>query len=597
MDKMPEPDSLDTNLPPKPAKRRRSSYWFDGNDINGFNHRAWLKPNGFSDEALKDRPVIGIANTWSELVGCNVHLRQLAESVKRGVLQAGGLPLEFPVLSLSETLMKPNAMLFRQLAAMDVESSIHSHPLDAVVLLGSCDKTTPALLMGAASANVPAILVTGGPSLVGNWKGKEVGSGSDFWRVSYDVRAGRVSQAEYREFEGSLCRSVGHCMEMATAMSMAVAGEALGIALPDNASIPAVDSRRQVLAERAGRRAVALADLDMRPSDIMTKEAFQNAIRVMMAIGGSTNSVVHMLAIAGRLGVPLTLEDFAAEKSIPVLANLRPSGEHLLERFFYAGGVQALMGEMKGLLNGGVMTVNGKTIDENRQGRESLDHEVIRPLDRPVSSYSAIAIVKGNLAPNGAVMKRSAADPALFKHRGPAFVFETVHELTAQLDDPNLPITKDHIIVLKGGGPVGAPGMPEWGHIPIPGKLAAEGVTDMLRISDSRISGGSHGAMIVHVSPEAAVGGPIAVVQTGDMISLDVDAGTLTMEVEEAEIARRLAARPVPQPHYIRGWGAMYLNNVEQAHRGADFTILRHVPDHETPRLPLGLLEGWVLGD
>lgn len=597
MDEILKPDYLDTNRPPMPAKRRRSSYWLDGNDINGFNHRAWLKPNGFSDEALKDRPIIGIANTWSELVGCNVHLRQLAESVKRGVLQAGGLPLEFPVLSLSETLMKPNAMLFRQLAAMDVESSIHSHPLDAVVLLGSCDKTTPALLMGAASANVPAILVTGGPSLVGNWKGKEVGSGSDFWRISYDVRAGRVSQAEYREFEGSLCRSVGHCMEMATAMSMAVAGEALGIALPDNASIPAVDSRRQVLAERAGRRAVALADLDMRPSDIMTKEAFQNAIRVMMAIGGSTNSVVHMLAIAGRLGVPLTLEDFAAEKDIPVLANLRPSGEHLLERFFYAGGVQALMGEMKGLLHGGLMTVNGKTIDENRQGRESLDHEVIRPLEQPVSSYSAIAIVKGNLAPNGAVMKRSAADPALFKHRGPAFVFETVHELTAKLDDPHLPITKDHIIVLKGGGPVGAPGMPEWGHIPIPGKLAAEGVTDMLRISDSRISGGSHGAMIVHVSPEAAVGGPIGAVQTGDMISLDVDAGTLTLEVDDAEIAHRLAARPAPKPHYIRGWGAMYLNNVEQAHRGADFTILRHVSGQETPRLPLGLLEGWVLGD
>lgn len=583
--------------PPVPPKRRRSSYWFDGKDINGFNHRAWLKPNGFSDEALKDRPVIGIANTWSELVGCNVHLRQLAESVKRGVLQAGGLPLEFPVLSLSETLMKPNAMLFRQLAAMDVESSIHSHPLDAVVLLGSCDKTTPALLMGAASANVPAILVTGGPSLVGNWKGKEVGSGSDFWRISYDVRAGRVSQEEYREFEGSLCRSVGHCMEMATAMSMAVAGEALGIALPDNASIPAVDSRRSVLAERAGRRAVAIADAFVTPKDIMTKEAFQNAIRVMMAIGGSTNAVVHLLAIAGRLGVPLTLEDFAAEKDIPVLANLRPSGEHLLERFFYAGGVQALMGEMKGLLHGGLMTVNGKTIDENRQGRQSLDHEVIRPLERPVSTYSAVAIVKGNLAPNGAVMKRSAADPALFKHRGPAFVFETVHELTAQLDDPNLAITAQHIIVLKGGGPIGAPGMPEWGHIPIPGKLAAEGVTDMLRISDSRISGGSHGAMIVHVSPEAAVGGAIGAVQTGDMISLDVDAGTLTLEVDDEEIARRIAARPVAKPHYERGWGAMYLANVEQAHRGADFTILRHIEGQETPNLPLGLLEGWVLGD
>ena len=579
------------------APRRRSSYWFDGDDINGFNHRAWLKPNGFSDEALLNRPVVGIANTWSELVGCNVHLKSIAEAVKRGVLQAGGIPLEFPVLSLSETLMKPNAMLYRNLAAMDVESSIHSHPLDAVVLLSSCDKTTPAVLMGAASANVPAILVTGGPALVGNWKGKEVGSGTDFWRVSYDMRAGRISRDEYRDFESSLCRSVGHCMEMATAMSMAVAGEALGMTLPDNASIPATDSRRLVLAERSGRRAVELADERVKPKDVMTLEAFQNAIRVIMAIGGSTNTVIHLLAVAGRLGLPLSLDDFAAEKNIPVLANLRPSGEHLLERFFYAGGVQALMAEMGPLLHGKAMTVNGRTIDENRAGRESVDHDVIRPRENPVHEMSAIAVLKGNLAPDGAVIKRSAADPALFTHRGPAFVFESVYDLNSTLDDPDLPITADHIIVLKGGGPIGAPGLPEWGHIPIPGKLAAQGVTDMVRISDARISGGSHGAMIVHVSPESAIGGPIAAVETGDIVYIDVENGIIGVEIDDAEMQRRLAARPVPKRHYTRGWGAIYLDNVEQAHLGADFKILRAVPGEETPELPLGLIEGWVLGD
>jgi dihydroxy-acid dehydratase len=587
----------DEQVDPSPARRRRSSYWFDGDDINGFNHRAWMKPVGFSDEALAGRPVIGIVNTWSELVGCNVHLRALAESVKRGVLQGGGLPLELPVSSLSETLMKPNAMMYRQLAAMDVEAGIHAHPLDAVVLLSSCDKTTPAVLMGAASANVPTILVTGGPQMVGNWRGQEVGSGSDFWRVSYDVRMGKLTQDDYRDFESSLCRSPGYCMEMATAMSMAVAGEALGIAMPDNASIPAMDARRSVLAERAGRRAVTLADEHVTPRDVMTKEAFQNAIRVIMAIGGSTNTVVHLLAIAGRLDVELTLDDFAAEQHIPVLANLRPSGEHLLERFFYAGGVQALMGEMGDLLHGDLMTVNGRTIDENRSGRWSLDHDVIRPRDEPVHPESAIAIVRGNLAPDGAVVKRSAADPALFQHRGPAFVFESVHELSAQLDDPDLAITADSVIVLKGGGPIGAPGMPEWGHIPIPGKLVAEGVTDMLRISDSRISGGSHGAMIVHVAPEAAVGGPIAAVRTGDMIRVDVRAGELELEVEPAEIERRLAERPAPVRHYRRGYGSIYLDQVEQADRGCDFACLRALPDEEPPLLPLGLLEGWVLGD
>jgi dihydroxy-acid dehydratase len=580
--------------PPRPL---RSSRWFSGGDINGFNHRAWLKPNGFSDEALRDRPVIGICNTWSEMVGCNVHLRGLAEAVKRGVLQAGGLPLEFPVLSLSETLMKPNAMLYRNLASMDVESMLKSHPIDAVVLLASCDKTTPAVLMGAASANVPAILVTGGPQVSGHFRGKPAGSGTDFWHYSYEVRLGRMSLDEYRDFEGSLCRSHGHCMEMATAMSMAVVAEAMGITLPDNASIPAVDSRRLVLAERSGRRAVELARERVRPSDILTRPAFENAIRVLMAIGGSTNAVVHLLAIAGRLGLDLRLADFAAASRVPVLANLKPSGEYLLDDFFHAGGVPALMGEMRDLLNMDLPTVAGGTLDQLIGTRRSHDNKVIRPLSDPIKPWSAIAVLHGNLAPHGAVVKRSAASSDFFRHRGPALVFESVDDLNRRLDDPDLDVTPESVIVLKNGGPVGGPGMPEWGHIPVPGKLRAAGVQDMVRLSDARISGGSHGLMIVHVAPEAAVGGPIAAVENGDVIAVDVDAGRLDMEVSAEEIARRLAARPSRPPRYRRGWEALYLDQVLQADEGCDLKILRKLPGEYEPELPHGLISGWMLGD
>ena len=582
-----------------PPGSERSSRWFAGEDINGFNHRAWMKPCGFSDEALRGKPVIGICNTWSELVGCNVHLRALANHVKRGVTAAGGLALEFPVLSLSETLMKPNAMLYRNLAAMDVEEMIRSHPLDAVVLLSSCDKTTPAVLMGAASANVPAILVTGGPMMTGYFRGEEVGSGTDFWKYSYEVRHGRMSIEEYRDFEASLCRSHGHCMEMATAMSMAVVGEALGIALTDNASIPAVDARRHVLCERAGGRAVAIAREGLRPRDVMTKPAFENAIRVVQSIGGSTNTVVHMLALAGRLGLDVTLDDFAAATDVPVLANLRPSGDHLLEAFFHAGGVAALMAELGDLLHTDLPTVTGKTVAENLQGRRSHDATVIASRDRPVRPQGALAVLRGSLAPDGAVIKRSAASPHLLKHRGPAFVFENVEDLARRLDDPDLDVTADSVIVLKGAGPLGGPGMPEWGHIPVPGKLSEAGVEDMVRISDGRISGGSHGAMVVHVAPEAAALGPIAAVQTGDMITLDVDAGILELEVDPGEIARRLKQRPAPVRHYRRGYGALFMDNVLQANEGCDFAVLRRLPgdDHDESDLPLGLLEGWVLGD
>jgi dihydroxy-acid dehydratase len=574
----------------------RSERWFAGDDINGFNHRAWLKPVGFSDEALRGRPVIGICNTWSELVGCNVHLRGLAEAVKRGVLQAGGLPLEFPVLSLSETLMKPNAMLYRNLASMDVESMIRSHPLDAVVLLSSCDKTTPAVLMGAASANVPAILVTGGPQLAGHFRGRPAGSGTDFWHYSYEVRHGRMSVEEYRELEGALCRSHGHCMEMATAMSMAAMGEALGLTLPDGASIPAVDARRAVLAERSGRRAVELAREGLRPSDVLTKPAFENAVKVLMAIGGSTNAVVHLLAIAGRLGVDLTLDDFAAAAHVPVLANLKPSGAHLLDAFFHAGGVPSLMCELRELLDLGLPTVTGRTVGENVAGAATLDGDVIRPLDDPLLPYSAIAVLRGSLAPGGALVKRSAASPALFRHRGPALAFETVAELNDQLDDPGLAVTPETVVVLKHGGPVGGPGMPEWGHIPIPGRLQ-DAVEDLVRISDSRISGGSHGLMVVHVTPEAAVGGPIGAVETGDIVSLDVEAGRVELEVEQREVERRLADRPPREPAYRRGYEALYLEHVLQADRGCDLDVLVHRADDPPSEVPLGLMSGWVLGD
>lgn len=578
-------------------RRLRSSLWFGGEDINAFNHRAWLKPNGFSDEALRDRPVIGICNTWSELVGCNVHLRALAESVKRGVLQAGGLPLEFPVLSLSETLMKPNAMLYRNLASMDVESMIKSHPLDAVVLLSSCDKTTPAVLMGAASADIPAILVTGGPQVSGHFRGKPAGSGTDFWHYSYEVRLGRMSVAEYRDFEASLCRSQGHCMEMATAMSMAVVAEALGLTLSDNASIPAVDSRRQVLAERSGRCAVEMAKRGPRPSEILTKPAFDNAIRVLMAIGGSTNAVVHLLALAGRVGLDVSLADFAAAAHVPVLANLRPSGEHLLEPFFHAGGVPALMAEMRELLHLDLPTVSGETVRDRIDKRASLDLDVIRPMTNPVSPVSGIAVLRGSLAPSGAVVKRSAASPRLFRHKGPALVFEHVEELNRRLDDPDLPVTPDSVIVLKNGGPVGGPGMPEWGHIPVPGKLRAMGIDDMVRLSDARISGGSHGLMIVHVAPEAAVGGPIAAVADGDVISLDVNEGRLDLQVEPREVARRLAARAKHAPAYRRGYESLFLAHVLQADQGADLDVLRKLPGEREPELPRGLISGWMLGD
>jgi dihydroxy-acid dehydratase len=561
--------------------------------MNGFIHRAWLKPVGFSEEALAGRPVVGICNTWSELVGCNVHLRGLAESVKRGVLQAGGLPLEFPVMSLGESVMKPNAMMWRNLASMDVEESIRANPIDAVVLLASCDKTTPSVLMGAASADLPTILVTGGPQLSGWHGGRYIGSGAEF-DLGDSVRAGELSPEQFHEIEDGICRSVGHCMDMGSAATIACCAEAMGITLPGGATIPAVDVRRAVLAERSGRRAVELALEGVRFGDIVTRAAMENAIRALQAIGGSTNAVVHLLAIAGRLGLGITLDDFASAREVPLLANVQPSGEYLMDELFRAGGMPAVLGELLPLLHGDCLTVNGRTLAENVEGRRTENREWLRSLDEPLQRDGAIAVLHGSLAPDGAVIKRSAATRGLLRHRGAAYVFENVEHLAERIGDPALPVDADSVLVLKNGGPKGAPGFPEYGHISMPERLLRRGVHDVVRISDSRMSGTSAGTVVLHVAPEAAIAGPLAVIETGDIVALDVDAGRLDLELEPAELVRRLQAFEPRQSPYARGYGKLFLEHVLQAHEGADFDFLRN-PDGERPELlPLGTLGGWV---
>jgi dihydroxy-acid dehydratase len=572
----------------------RSKLWFEGFDLHAFSHRAWLRQDGFSDEALSGRPVVGICNMWSELVGCNVHLRGLAEAVKRGVLQAGGLPFEFATMTPGEALQKPSAMMYRNLASMEVEETIRSNPLDAVVLLASCDKTVPAALMGAASADVPAILVTGGPALPGHWRGERIGTGTAYWRFASAARLGELSDEEYLDAEASANRSFGHCMDMGTASTMASVSEALGISLPGAAAIPAVDVRRSVLAERSGRRAVEMAHEGLRPSTILTKEAFENAIYVLEAIGGSTNAIIHLIALAGRLGVPLSLDDFAAAADTPVLVNVEPSGTYLMDDFYYAGGVQAVINEVLPLLHSDAITVNGKTIGENASGAHSSNEEVIRPLSNPLSERSAHVILRGSLAPDGAVLKRSAASPHLLQHSGPAVVFEDVFDLAARIDDPSLEVDENSVLILKNGGPKGAPGFPEFGTLPLPEKLMRQGVTDMLRISDSRISGTTFGTIVCHVAPEAAVGGPLGLVETGDTIKLDVNQGILDLDVDAAELERRRAARTPYTPQYKRGYGALYLANILQAPDGADFDFLRNLEGESAELVPLLLMHGWV---
>jgi dihydroxy-acid dehydratase len=560
------------------STRRRSSQWLDRRDLDGFLHRSWLKASGVSDESFRGRPVIGICNSWSELVNCNVHLRGLAEAVKRGVLQAGGFPREFPVMSLGESLMKPTTMLYRNLMSMDVEESIRSYPLDGVVLLTGCDKTNPASILGACSADIPAIVVTGGPMLNGHWRGMDLGSCSDCWHYHEELRGGRITQDEFTEIENSMSRSNGHCMTMGTASTMACMTEALGLTLPGAAAIPAVDSRRVHLAEAAGRQIVELVDRDIRPSSILSREAFENGIRTLHAISGSTNAIIHLIAYAGRLGVELPLSLFdELSTSTPWLVNLKPAGDYLMEDFYYAGGLPAVLAQIRDLLHLDTPTVTGHTLGENLDSAptEIIDERVIRPRSDPLEPAGSLVVLRGNLCPDGAVMKISAAERRLLRHEGRAVVFEDIHDLAARVDDPELDIDADCVMVLRNAGPVGAPGMPEWGHLPIPAKLLQRGVSDLLRISDARMSGTSYGAVVLHVAPESAIGGPLALVRTGDPIRLDVETRSLDLQVDDAELARRRAEWSAPPRKDARGYRQMYEEHVLQADQGCDFDFLR----------------------
>jgi L-arabonate dehydrase len=556
-------------------KTLRSSAWFQTPGYPGFSRRAWLRSEGYPADVFEGKPVVGICNSWSELNNCNAHLREVAAAVKRGVLAAGGVPLEFPTISLGEMFMQPTTMLFRNLMAMDVEESIRANPMDGVVLLCGCDKTTPAQLMGAASAGLPAIVVPGGPMLAGQWRGKRLGSGTDGRKLFDLYRTGRLSEEEWCEIEGCIARTTGHCTVMGTASTMTSLAEALGMSLPGCANIPAPDSRRLAIAELSGRCAVEMIRSDLTPARIMTRKAFENAITVLMALGGSTNAVIHLTAMAGRLGIKLTLEDFdCRSRRTACLANIKPSGEHLMEDFFYAGGLPALMNRISDLLHTGCLTVNGKTVGENIGEARVRNDAVIRPRETPLSAEGGIAVLYGNLAPDGAVIKQTAASGELLEHRGRAYVFETRDEMMAQIDRDDLPVDRSTVLVMRNCGPKGAPGMPEWGHIPMPRKLLNEGVSDLVRISDARMSGVSYGTVVLHVAPESAVGGPLAVVETGDEIVLDVPARKLELVVAPEEIAARLARSTPPPRHYHRGYGRLFLDHVTQANLGCDFDFL-----------------------
>jgi L-arabonate dehydrase len=554
----------------------RSESWFGGSDLYSFIHRSWMRAEGFAKDVFDGRPVIGICNSWSELTSCNAHLRIVAEAVKRGVWEAGGWPLEFPTISLGEPFMKPTTMMYRNLMAMDVEESLRANPLDGVVLLCGCDKTTPAQLMGAASADLPAIMVTGGPMLKGNWRGQEIGSGTDAFRFNDLHRRGRITDEQLVEIESCMSRSSGHCMVMGTASTMTSIAEALGMTLPGSAAIPAVDSRRYEMAQRSGRRAVELARENVRPSQIMTRAAFHNAMRVNAAIGGSTNAIVHLMALAGRLRVDLDLDDFdEIASTTPWLANVKPSGDFLMEDFFYAGGVPAVMHELGDLLELDAMTVSGRTAGENVADAETHVRDVIRTREDPLRVQGGTVILRGNLAPNGAVLKVSAASEHLLQHTGRALVFFDRDDLLARIDQDDLDVDADTVLVLQNAGPKGGPGMPEWGQLPIPRKLLDQGVTDMVRISDARMSGTSYGTVVLHVAPESAIGGPLAAVRTGDAIRLDVAARTLDVLLSEVEIAARLDEWKPPERMYSRGYGRLFAEHVLQVDEGCDFDFLR----------------------
>ena len=553
----------------------RSQQWFGKTGKDGFIYRAWMKNQGIPDDYFQGKPVIGICNTWSELTPCNAHFRELAEFVKKGVIEAGGFPVEFPVMSLGETLIKPTAMLYRNLASMDVEESIRANPIDGVVLMCGCDKTTPSLVMGACSVDLPTLVISGGPMMKGKFKGKEIGT-SDVWRFAEAYKLGELSQKEFIEAEACMARTPGHCAVMGTASTMATMVEALGLSLPQNAAIPAADVRRKVLAQHSGRRIVEMVNENLTLSKVLTRPAFENAIRVNAATGGSTNFVIHLLAIAGRIGVELNLDDFDEfSRQIPLLANIQPSGVHFMEDLYYAGGLPALMNQMKEYLHQDILTVNGKTVGENIQNTPIYDENIISSFDHPFKPDSGIAVVKGNLAPFGAVVKPSAASKELYKHRGKAVVFENIEDYHARIDLPELDIDENSVMVLKNVGPKGYPGMAEVGNMGIPKKLLEKGVKDMVRISDGRMSGTGFGTVVLHVSPESAAGGPLNWVQNGDYISLDLDNRSLNWEVSEEELAARKIANPFMPAKHIRGYVGLFIDHVDQAHEGADFDFLK----------------------
>jgi dihydroxy-acid dehydratase len=558
------------------TNRYRSAEWFDTPEMYGWTRRAALQGQGFNEASYSGRPVIGICNSWSELTHCNMHLRTLAEAVKRGVWQAGGIPLEFPVMSLGEFNMRPTTMLFRNLMSMDVEESIRANPLDGVVLLGGCDKTTAALLMGAASADLPSVIVTGGPQLNAHWRGEELGACTDCRRYLSELRAGRLTNAEWHELQSNIVRSPGHCMTMGTASTLAVLAEVLGLALPGNGTIPAADSGRLRLAEQAGHVIVDAVHAQRRPSQLLTSVAFDNAIRVFHALAGSTNAVIHLVALAGRLGLELPLSRFdELARTTPALLNLKPAGTFLMEDFHYAGGLPGLCCELGPLLDLSTPTVCGGTLGDHVRSGHVWNREVIRPLDDPLGTDGGLSVLFGNLAPRGAIIKHSAASPHLLVHRGRAVVFENYADLHARIDDPAIDIQEDDVLVLKNAGPLGGPGMPEWGLLPLPTRLLKRGVRDMVRISDARISGTAAGTVVVHVTPEAAVGGPLAAVQTGDCVVLDVPARRLDLLVEDDELQRRLRDWAAPTAKVTRGYRRLFQEHVLQADQGCDFDFLR----------------------
>ena len=559
----------------KQPEELRSHRWYGVKDLRSFGHRSRTAQMGYDAADYRGKPVIGIINTWSDINPCHTHFKQRVDDVKRGVWSAGGFPMELPAMSLSEPFQKPTTMLYRNLLAMETEELLRSYPIDGAVLMGGCDKTTPGLIMGATSMNIPSIFMPAGPMLRGNWGGVTLGSGSDTWKYWADLRAGAITEQDWLEIENGIARSPGHCMTMGTASTMTSAAEALGLTLPAAASIPAADSRHAVMAAHTGRCIVEMVWEDVKPTDLLTEAAFRNAITTVLAVGGSTNAIIHLIAMARRAGVPLGLDAFEElSRRTPLLANIRPSGTYLMEDFFYGGGLPALLRNLGDLLDGSAPTANGRTLGENIERAKVFNDDVIRTRDNPLVASNTLAVLRGNLAPDGAVIKPPAAESRLHKHAGPAVVFVNYDDMAARIDDPDLPIDEDSIIVLQNAGPQGAPGMPEWGQLPIPKKILEKGIRDMVRISDARMSGTSYGACVLHVAPESSIGGPLAFVQDGDVIELDVENRRLTLNVSDDELAKRRAEWQPPAPKYARGYGALYLQHITQANEGCDFDFL-----------------------